>query len=108
MSWLFHMTKLPQAPPGGTIDSFTIITRAANAVIAPLHDRMPAIIPPNHFGWWLKNDDGRSESHKMAMGHPLEEPMKIYPISDLVNSPKTNNLRCIEPVRIARDFFERQ
>jgi hypothetical protein len=23
----------------------------------------------------------------MAMGHPLEEPLKIYPVSDLVNSP---------------------
>jgi hypothetical protein len=53
-------------------------------------------------------DDGeRSESHKMALGHPLEEPLKIYPVSDLVNSPKTDDARCIEPVRIDRDFFER-
>jgi hypothetical protein len=27
---------------------------------------------------------------------------------DLVNSPKTDNARCIEPVVIDRDFFERQ
>ena len=53
-------------------------------------------------------DDGRSESHKMALGHPLEEPLKIYPVSDPVNSPKTDDARCIEPVRIDRDFFERQ
>jgi putative SOS response-associated peptidase YedK len=45
---------------------------------------MPVIMAPNHFGWWLKDDDGRSESHKMALGHPLEEPLKIYPVSDLV------------------------
>ena len=51
--------------------------------------------------------DGRSESHKMALGHPLEEPLKIYPVSNLVNSPKTDDPRCIEPVAIARDFFER-
>ena len=70
--------------------------------------RVPVIIPPNHFDWWLKDDDGRSESHKMALGHPLEEPLKIYPVSDLVNSPKTDDARCIEPVRIERDFFERQ
>ena len=101
-------TDLDEAPPSETIDSFTIITRPANAAIAPLHDRMPVIIPPNHYGWWLKDDDGRSESHKMALGHPLEEPMKIYPVSDLVNSPKTDDARCIEPVRIDRDFFERQ
>jgi hypothetical protein len=32
----------------------------------------------------------------------------IYPVSDLVNSPKTDDARCIKPVRIDRDFFERQ
>ena len=101
-------TDLDEAPPSETIDSFTIITRAANAAIAPLHDRMPVIMAPNHFGWWLMDDDGRSESHKMALGHPLEEPLKIYPVSDLVNNPKTDNARCIEPVAIDRDFFERQ
>ena len=100
-------TDMDEAPPSETIESFTIITRAANPAIAPLHDRMPVIMAPNHYGWWLRDDDGRSESHKMALGHPLEEPLKIYPVSDLVNSPKTDDARCIEPVAIDRDFFER-
>jgi hypothetical protein len=38
----------------------------------------------------------------------MGEPLKIYPVSDLVNSPKTDDARCIEPVTIDRDFFERQ
>jgi putative SOS response-associated peptidase YedK len=59
-------TDLNEAPASETIESFTIITRAANAAIAPLHDRMPVIMAPNHFGWWLKDDDARSESHKMG------------------------------------------
>ena len=101
-------TDLDEAPASETIESFTIITRAANAAIAPLHDRMPVIMAPNHYGWWLKDDDGRSESHKMALGHPLEEPLKIYPVSELVNSPRTDDARCIEPVAIDRDMFERQ
>ena len=101
-------TDLDEAPASETIDSFTIITRAANAAIAPLHDRMPVIMAPNHFSWWLKDDGERGESHKMALGHPLEEPLKIYPVSDLVNSSKTDVARCIEPVAIDRDFFERQ
>jgi putative SOS response-associated peptidase YedK len=101
-------TDLDEAPASETIDSFTIITRAANAAIAPLHDRMPVIMAPCHYGWWLKDDGERGESHKMALGHPLEEPLKIYPVSDLVNSPKTDDARCIEPVRIDRDMFERQ
>jgi putative SOS response-associated peptidase YedK len=101
-------TDLDEAPPSETIESFTIITRAANAAIAPLHDRMPVIIAPSHFGWWLKDDDARSESHKMALERAPDDPLKIYPVSELVNSPKTDDPRCIEPVRIDRDMFERQ
>jgi hypothetical protein len=39
------------------------------------------------------------------MDFPLDEPMKIYPVSNLVNSPKADDPRCIKPVRIDRDFF---
>jgi putative SOS response-associated peptidase YedK len=46
--------------------------------------------------------------HKSAMAFPETSPLKIYPVSPLVNSPKTDDPRCIEPVRIDRDFFERQ
>jgi putative SOS response-associated peptidase YedK len=42
----------------------------------------------------------------MALEHPPEDPMKIYPVSSLVNNPKTDDPRCIEPMRIAWDFFE--
>jgi putative SOS response-associated peptidase YedK len=55
-----------------------------------------------------ENDNPPSESHKLAMNFCWMNPMKIYPVSDLVNSPKTDNPRCIEPVAIDRDFFERQ
>ena len=46
--------------------------------------------------------------HKLVLGRPLDVPLKIYPVNDLVNSPKTDDVRCIEPVRIERDMFERQ
>ncbi len=101
-------TDLDEAPPSETVESFTIITRAANAAIAPLHDRMPVIIQPRHFDWWLKTDDPRSEMHKAAMEFPLDDAVKIYPVSNLVNSPKTDDPRCIVPVQIDREFFERQ
>jgi putative SOS response-associated peptidase YedK len=33
-------TDLPETPPSQTVESFTIITTQANALMAPLHDRM--------------------------------------------------------------------
>ena len=101
-------TDLDEAPPSETIDSFTIITRAANAAIAPLHDRMPVMFSEASFNWWMNDDDPRSEMHKLVLGPSLDGPLKIYPVSNLVNSPKTDDPRCIQPVRIERDMFERQ
>jgi len=101
-------SDLAEAPPSETVESFTIITQPANAAISPLHDRMPVILAPGHLDWWLKDEGPKGEAHQMAMAHPLDEPLKIYPVSDRVNSPKWDDARCIEPVQIDRDFFERQ
>ena len=39
----------------------------------------------------MEDDDPRSEGYKLAMNSPLDEPLKIYPVSDLVNSPKKDD-----------------
>jgi hypothetical protein len=44
---------------------------------------------------------GGSQFRNNIRGHPLEEPLKIYPVIELVNSPKTDDARCIEPVPTA-------
>jgi putative SOS response-associated peptidase YedK len=42
-----------RAPKGDMLRSFTIITTSANDLLAPLHDRMPVVIGPNHWADWL-------------------------------------------------------
>jgi putative SOS response-associated peptidase YedK len=99
-------TDLPEAPPSQTVESFTIITTQANAVMAPLHDGMPVMIRPEHYRWWLEHKPG-NDLYQSALNSPLEVPLKIYPVSNLVNSVKTDDPRCIEPVQIDRDMFEK-
>jgi putative SOS response-associated peptidase YedK len=41
------------AAPGTVLQTFTIVTCAASAAIAPLHDRMPVIVPRAHESAWL-------------------------------------------------------
>jgi len=94
------------APSGETIESFTIITRAANAAVAHLHNRMPVILAPEQFTSWLAGDGPPATGQRAALEHPLDEPLKIYPVSNLVNRPKAEDPRCLEPVRIERDLFE--
>jgi hypothetical protein len=38
--------------------------------------------------WWLGTDDPRDERYKTALDRPEDGPLKIYPVSTLVNSPK--------------------
>jgi putative SOS response-associated peptidase YedK len=99
-------TDLDEAPPSQTVESFTIITRSANAAMAPLHDRMPVIIQPEHYHGWLENKPG-SERYQSVLNNPQEVPLKIYPVSPLMNDVKSDDPRCIEPIRIDRDMFEK-
>lgn len=62
-------TDLDEAPPSQTVESFTIVTRAANAAMAPLHDRMPVIISLEHYHGWLENQPG-SERYQSALNNP--------------------------------------
>jgi putative SOS response-associated peptidase YedK len=42
-----------RSPAGERVKSFAIITTTGNALLAPLHDRMPAVIPPDGWDDWL-------------------------------------------------------
>src|SRR5262245_1438581 len=37
----------------GAVESCAILTTAANAVVRPVHERMPVILPPENFAAWL-------------------------------------------------------
>jgi putative SOS response-associated peptidase YedK len=99
-------SDLEEAAPSQIVESFTIITTEAGPTIAPLHNRMPVILQPEHYGWWLENKPG-SELFETALNNPSKEALKIYPVSDLVNSVKIEDPRCIQPVQIDRDMFEK-
>lgn len=49
-----------QWPDGSVLRTFTVITTAANAGVAELHDRMPLILEPADWPVWLGETDGLS------------------------------------------------
>jgi putative SOS response-associated peptidase YedK len=73
-------------PNGSEVDTGAILTTAASADVAPIHDRMPVVIQPGHFSRWL--DCRRQESHDVADLLRPAEPgfFEALPISDLVNT----------------------
>jgi putative SOS response-associated peptidase YedK len=74
-----------------------ILTTAANELVRPVHDRMPVILDPRHYGAWIDRDV--QEPAELA---PMLQPfaadrMRAFPVSPVVNNPKNDDARCIEP-----------
>ena len=47
------LTERWLSPAGEVLDTCTIITTQANALLATMHDRMPVIVAPAQYGRWL-------------------------------------------------------
>lgn len=76
--------------------TFTIITGEPNALVAPIHNRMPVIPRPADYRRWL--DPGITDPGALAdilKPYPDSE-MTAYPISKRVNSPRNNSPEIIE------------
>jgi putative SOS response-associated peptidase YedK len=47
------LTERWLSPGGEVLDSCTIVTTSANALLATMHDRMPVIVGPADYARWL-------------------------------------------------------
>jgi len=80
-----------------SLDSCVIITMPSNAVMRPIHERMPAIIAPAHYNLWIDSGMmGKQEIMRCLTSAPSSQ-LSAYPVSTWVNSPKHNDERCIQP-----------
>jgi putative SOS response-associated peptidase YedK len=86
------------SPEGEVIESCCVITTTANAVLAPVHDRMPVILPPESYARWLDPAYDRVEGLLPLLVPYPADAMESFPVSTTVNSPKYDGPECLEPV----------
>ena len=86
------------APDGSVLESGTIVTTAANELLAPLHERMPVILPPDDYGVWL--DPAIDDPHVLL---PLLVPFAADRLKSERVSPVINNARNDVDPRLAND-----
>jgi putative SOS response-associated peptidase YedK len=80
------------------IDSATIITTEANPLMAPIHDRMPVILPREVYDVWLDPEfKGKEPLLALLKPYPQDE-MIAVPVSTLVNSPRNEDPCCVNPL----------
>jgi putative SOS response-associated peptidase YedK len=81
-----------------TYRSCTIITRKASESLKDIHDRMPAILPPDTYATWLDSDDHDTNALQKILTEKMITDFKFIPVSKQVNSVKINDPSNIAPV----------
>jgi putative SOS response-associated peptidase YedK len=82
----------------GPIDSCTILTTDANEPVGSIHDRVPVILDPGDYDLWLDPDVQDAKRLEPLLVPYTSEVMGAYPVRTLVNNPKADDPRCIEPM----------
>ena len=84
------------APDGATLRTCTILTVAANEAVAPLHDRMPVILPAGAEEAWL--DAATPTAHLHDLLTALEPGrIALRAVSTAVNDARYDGPECLEP-----------
>jgi putative SOS response-associated peptidase YedK len=85
---------------GGLIESCTIITTSPNDLVAPVHDRMPVILPVELEQEWLDPDIGKEHALSLLRAFPAESMVSAL-ASPLVNSVRYDDPGLVVPEVIA-------
>ncbi len=72
------------APDGSPLRTFTIVTGEPNELVAPIHNRMPAILLPEHEAIWLDNAAEPAIWQHILRPYPAGR-MSACPVSRRVN-----------------------
>jgi putative SOS response-associated peptidase YedK len=86
---------------GGEIDTVAILTCPANATIAPLHDRMPVVLPPEHFAAWLDVTATQAEEVAKLLLPASDDLFEAIEMHPKINDSKHDEPGIQEPLEAA-------
>jgi len=84
------------APDGDRLRTCTILTRAANSVLAPLHDRMPVILEAAGEADWLDIGTPPDRLREVLRGLPAEQ-TALTEVGLAVNDARYDGPECLAP-----------
>lgn len=80
------------------VETYTIITTTPNALMAPIHDRMPVILQRQHEEAWLNPElQDPTLLHSFLTPYAADA-MQAVPVSPAVNTVNVNNNTLIQPI----------
>jgi len=83
--------------------TFSIVTTSANEVLAPIHDRMPVIVPPDAWTLWLGAETaGPGELQALLRPAPPDGLVR-YPVARYVGDVRNDGPILVEPIVLSED-----
>jgi putative SOS response-associated peptidase YedK len=76
--------------------SCTVITGEPNDLIAPLHDRMPIIVPRDDYSRWLHPDPLPPDALDDILRPAAAAGFELFEVSQVVNSVRNDEPECVE------------
>jgi putative SOS response-associated peptidase YedK len=95
---LWDLWRNPASPNDKPLKSFAIITTPANELLKPVHERMPALIPPGRWHDWLCQM-ATSQDDLLAMLKPYPgSAMAFWPVDRRVGNVRNDNPDLFAPL----------
>jgi putative SOS response-associated peptidase YedK len=78
---------------GTVMRTFTIVTTNANAVLRPIHERMPVILESSDWPAWL----GEVDDDPATLLRPSAAELRVWRVGTAVNNVRNDNAALLEP-----------
>jgi putative SOS response-associated peptidase YedK len=85
-------------PNGEELETAAIVTTAASREIAHIHDRMPVIVPPQAFDFWL-DPNVDAEMAAAVIAPAPDGLLESYLVSSAVNRTANDTPDLLDPLR---------
>jgi putative SOS response-associated peptidase YedK len=83
---------------GGETDTVAILTCPSNATVSPLHDRMPVVLPPEHFAAWLDVKETTPEAAAALLQPAADDLFEAIEMHPKINDSKRDEPGIQEPL----------
>lgn len=78
-------------PDGGVIDTGALLTVPANHALSGVHNRMPAVIRPEHFDLWLDVKNASAKEVRALLRPLPDDFLEAIPVDTRVNAARADD-----------------
>ncbi len=93
----FAFAGLWETAAEGQPETFTILTTEPNALVTPIHNRMPVILTVDSMAGWIGGEPLPAEEYRRLTSPLPAEKMTVRPVSRFVSNSRNEGPRCHAP-----------